>query len=95
MKLIIFRGPAPVSHVIIYFPIFNTPLCIFEGVEDVIIICRDIKDTTVGTLSQRVTNQLMGVKGLHLQIRDIQHYLERVSSGQLPINHQIIYHLQV
>ena len=55
---------------------------------------RDIKDTTVGTLSQRVTNQLMGLKGLFSQLRDIEGYLEKVSLGTLPINHQIIYHLQ-
>lgn len=56
--------------------------------------CRDIKDTTVGTLSQRVTSQLMGLKGLNLHINDIGSYLEKVASGQLPINHQIIYQLQ-
>jgi len=48
----------------------------------------------VGTLSQRVTNQLMGLKGLFSQLRDIENYLEKVSLGTLPINHQIIYHLQ-
>lgn len=61
------------------------------GVEHLL---RDIKDTTVGTLSQRITNRLMGLKGLHSQLRDIESYLEKVASGQLPINHQIIYHLQ-
>jgi len=57
-------------------------------------ICRDIKDTSVGTLSQRVTNQLMGLKGLFSQLQEIHSYLDKVSTGQLPINHQIIYHLQ-
>ncbi|PSN52000.1 26S proteasome non-ATPase regulatory subunit 7 [Blattella germanica] len=42
------------------------------GVEHLL---RDIKDTTVGTLSQRITNQLLGLKGLHSQIRDIRNYL--------------------
>ena len=55
---------------------------------------RDIKDTTVGTLSQRITSQLMGLKGLHAHAQDINSYLQKVSSGQLPINHQIIYQLQ-
>lgn len=55
---------------------------------------RDIKDTSVGTLSQRVTNQLMGLKGLFSQLQEIHSYLEKVSAGQLPINHQIVYHLQ-
>lgn len=61
------------------------------GVEHLL---RDIKDTTVGTLSQRITNQLLGLKGLHSQLRDIRDYLVEVCSNQLPINHQIIYQLQ-
>lgn len=36
----------------------------------------------------------MGLKGLHSQLQDIHSYLEKVVAGQLPINHQIIYHLQ-
>lgn len=61
------------------------------GVEHLL---RDIKDTTVGTLSQRITNQLLGLKGLHSQLRDVRDYLVQVSDGKLPINHQIIYQLQ-
>ncbi len=29
---------------------------------------RDVKDTTVGTLSQRITNQLVGLKGLNQKV---------------------------
>lgn len=36
----------------------------------------------------------MGLKGLHAHAQDINSYLQKVSSGQLPINHQIIYQLQ-
>uniref|UniRef100_A0A8C7J9E2 Proteasome 26S subunit, non-ATPase 7 n=2 Tax=Oncorhynchus TaxID=8016 RepID=A0A8C7J9E2_ONCKI len=61
------------------------------GVEHLL---RDIKDTTVGTLSQRITNQVHGLKGLNSKLLDIRSYLERVAAGKLPINHQIIYHLQ-
>ncbi|XP_013391039.1 26S proteasome non-ATPase regulatory subunit 7-like [Lingula anatina] len=61
------------------------------GVEHLL---RDIKDTTVGSLSQRITNQLMGLKGLLSQLQDIQNYIEKVNQGQLPINHQIVYMLQ-
>ncbi len=57
-------------------------------------IYRDIKDTTVGTLSQRITNQVHGLKGLNSKLLDIRSYLERVAAGKLPINHQIIYQLQ-
>ncbi|XP_076350921.1 regulatory particle non-ATPase 8 [Tachypleus tridentatus] len=61
------------------------------GVEHLL---RDIKDTTLGTMSQRITNQLMGLKGLNSQINQIKKYLEEVVSGKLPVNHTIIYQLQ-
>ncbi|KAG8233223.1 hypothetical protein J437_LFUL013277 [Ladona fulva] len=61
------------------------------GVEHLL---RDIKDTTVGTLSQRITHQLLGLKGLHSQISEIRNYLQQVVLGKLPMNHQIIYQLQ-
>lgn len=61
------------------------------GVEHLL---RDIKDTTVGSLSQRITSQLMGLKGLDSMATDINGYLQKVTSKQLPINHQIVYHLQ-
>lgn len=61
------------------------------GVEHLL---RDIKDTTVGSLSQKITNQLLGLKGLNSQLKDIRNYLERVGNESLPINHQIVYHLQ-
>lgn len=59
-----------------------------------LIFCSDIKDTTVGTLSQRITNQVHGLKGLNSKLLDIKSYLEKVATGKLPINHQIIYQLQ-
>merc|ERR1711990_245594 len=61
------------------------------GVEHLL---RDIKDTTVGTLSQQITNQLLGLKGLNGKLRDMVSYLEQVVAGKLPMNHQIVYHLQ-
>jgi len=61
------------------------------GVEHLL---RDIKDTTVGSLSQKITNQLLGLKGLKSQLKEIKHYLERVVDGRMPMNHQIIYCMQ-
>ena len=43
------------------------------GVEHLL---RDVKDTTVGTLSQRITSQLMG------QLQDMKSCLEKVGSSQ-------------
>ena len=45
------------------------------GVEHLL---RDIKDTTVGTLSQKITNQLMGLKGLEMKLKDMHTYLQQV-----------------
>ena len=46
------------------------------GVEHLL---RDVKDTTVGTLSQRITGQLMGLKGLNQKLQDMKAYLEKVA----------------
>lgn len=46
------------------------------GVEHLL---RDIKDTTVGSLSQRLTRQLNGLKGLEQKIVEIKSYLQEVS----------------
>uniref|UniRef100_A0A1I8GVE4 MPN domain-containing protein n=2 Tax=Macrostomum lignano TaxID=282301 RepID=A0A1I8GVE4_9PLAT len=61
------------------------------GVEHLL---RDIKDSTVGTLSQRIGSQRSGLRGFHAQLKEINAYLEDVISGRLPINHQIAYRLQ-
>merc|ERR1711934_70599 len=61
------------------------------GVEHLL---RDIKDTSVSTLAQQVTSRLNAMKGLHSRLADMQTYLENVVSGKLPLNHQIIAHMQ-
>uniref|UniRef100_A0A7E4VNM4 26S proteasome non-ATPase regulatory subunit 7 n=1 Tax=Panagrellus redivivus TaxID=6233 RepID=A0A7E4VNM4_PANRE len=61
------------------------------GVEHLL---RDIKDQTAGTLSQRITDQLLGLRGLHTQLKDIQRYLKEVSENKLPANHSVIYYIQ-
>ncbi|KAJ3092366.1 26S proteasome non-ATPase regulatory subunit 7 [Quaeritorhiza haematococci] len=61
------------------------------GVEHLL---RDIKDNAVGTLSTQITNQLNSLKGLQIHLEEIRDYLDKVVSGSLPVNHQIIYNLQ-
>jgi len=61
------------------------------GVEHLL---RDIRNITVGTLSQQITNQQASLKGLHVHLQDIQKYLDQVGEGKLPVNHTIMYHLQ-
>lgn len=54
----------------------------------------DIRNATVGTLSQRITNQLMGLKGLTKSLYDVRAYLDKLLAKKLPINHQILSHIQ-
>ncbi|KAJ3260319.1 proteasome regulatory particle subunit [Boothiomyces macroporosus] len=61
------------------------------GVEHLL---RDIKDTSVGSLSTNLVNQLQSLKGLYQHLVDIRQYLDKVLAGQLPVNHAIIYNLQ-
>ena len=56
---------------------------------------RDIRDTsTMGSLSDRVSQQLASLHGLHRRLLDIREYLSAVLRGELPVNHEIIYELQ-
>ena len=48
----------------------------------------------VGTLSTRITSQLQSLQGLHLRLRDIGLYLQKVLDGTLPVNHAILGNLQ-
>ncbi|XP_076033933.1 regulatory particle non-ATPase 8 isoform X2 [Oratosquilla oratoria] len=61
------------------------------GVEHLL---RDIKDTVVGSLGQRITTQLLGLRGLHKQLSEVATYLQQVIDGTLPVNHTIVYQLQ-
>jgi len=61
------------------------------GVEHLL---RDIRNISVGTLSQQIKNQVNSLNGLHLYLQDIQKYLDQVIGGQLPPNHAILYQLQ-
>lgn len=61
------------------------------GVEHLL---RDIRDVAVGTLSTRITAQLQSLQGLHLRLREIGTYLQKVLDGELPVNHAILGNLQ-
>ncbi|OTA53289.1 26S proteasome regulatory subunit rpn-8 [Hypoxylon sp. EC38] len=61
------------------------------GVEHLL---RDIRDVAIGTLSTRITNQLQSLQGLHLRLREIQAYLQKVQDGKLPVNHAVLGNLQ-
>lgn len=61
------------------------------GVEHLL---RDIKNQTAGTLSQRITNQLVGLRGFENHLAGLSSYLHRVARNELPINHAIVFQVQ-
>ncbi|KAL7059717.1 hypothetical protein AAHC03_013236 [Spirometra sp. Aus1] len=61
------------------------------GVEHLL---RDIKDSSLGTLSQRIGSKLSGLDGMMHQLSEIQTYLELVATKRIPVNHAVIYSLQ-
>lgn len=61
------------------------------GVEHLL---RDVHSNTQGTLSQKISNQIKGLKGFSRKLGQIAKYLEDVSKGNLPMNYNIIYGLQ-
>ncbi|KAL3650240.1 26S proteasome non-ATPase regulatory subunit 7 A [Castilleja foliolosa] len=61
------------------------------GVEHLL---RDVKDTTISTLATEVTGKLAALKGLDARLKEIRSYLDLVIDGKLPLNHEILYHLQ-
>tara|TARA_B110001452_G_scaffold266311_1_gene272857 strand:+ start:2058 stop:3203 length:1146 start_codon:yes stop_codon:yes gene_type:complete len=61
------------------------------GVEHLL---RDVKDMTISTLANQVTQKLGALKGLASRLKEVDAYLQNVLSGRLPVNHQIIYGLQ-
>jgi 26S proteasome regulatory subunit N8 len=61
------------------------------GVEHLL---RDIRDVSVGTLSDQVQAKLASLKGLKKRMEEMHQYLEHVVSGKVAPNHQIIYNMQ-
>ncbi|KAG6760130.1 hypothetical protein POTOM_036631 [Populus tomentosa] len=57
-------------------------------------LLRDVKDTTISTLATEVTGKLTALKGLDARLKEIRGYLDLVIEGKLPLNHEILYHLQ-
>ena len=45
-------------------------------------------------MSTRITNQLQSLQGLHVRLREIGAYLQKVLDKELPINHAILGNLQ-
>ena len=61
------------------------------GVEHLL---RDVKDNTVSTLSTKVSEKLQSMRGLKASLEEIKSYMDKVVDGSLPMNHEIMGHLQ-
>lgn len=61
------------------------------GVEHLL---RDVHNNTQGSLSQKISNQIKGLKGFAKKLAQIAVYLEDIAAGKLPMNYKIIYGLQ-
>ncbi|OEL36457.1 26S proteasome non-ATPase regulatory subunit 7-like protein A, partial [Dichanthelium oligosanthes] len=57
------------------------------GVKDLL---RDVKDTSI----VKVTRKLAALERLDARLREIRSYLDLVIEEKLPLNHEILYHLQ-
>jgi 26S proteasome regulatory subunit N8 len=61
------------------------------GVEHLL---RDVKDTAASTVASRVHAKLLSLRSLSQKLGEMQTYLERVATGKMPPNHQIINQIQ-
>lgn len=57
-------------------------------------LLRDVKDSTVSNLSSEVSHMASGLRALKSRLSEVQEYLNLVLEGRLPVNHDIMYHLQ-
>lgn len=78
--------------------VFKHVLCSIEaeeaeevGVEHLL---RDINDPSTSNLALQIKQKVTGLKGLLSRLNDIKTYLDKVVSGKLPVNNQIIYNVQ-
>ena len=69
----------------------QTPGLVLAGVEHLL---RDVKDSTISTLASEVSSKLASLKGLEERLREISGYMDKVAEGKLPMNNDIMYHLQ-
>ena len=58
-------------------------------------LLRNVKDATVSTLTTEVSRMATGLSGLQVRLAEIQAYLGLVLERKIPVNHDIIYQLQV
>lgn len=56
------------------------------GVEHLL---RDVKDTNISTLANRINDKLQSLKSLIARLQDMNTYLKNVINGKVPINNTV------
>ena len=62
------------------------------GVEHLL---RDINDPAVSVLAGDIKAKVTGLRGLSSRLVQVGDYLDKVTSGKLPVNNEVLYELQV
>lgn len=57
-------------------------------------LLRDIKDSSISTLTEDVAAKLAALKSLKNRLLELQEYLVEVAEGRLPVNNDIMYNMQ-
>eukprot|EP00171_Calliarthron_tuberculosum_P020293 IDg20293t1 len=57
-------------------------------------LLRDIKDSTVSSLTGEISAKLAALKSLHSRLSELHGYLANVAEGRLPVNNEIMYKMQ-
>jgi 26S proteasome regulatory subunit N8 len=57
-------------------------------------LLRDVKDSSVSSLTGEVTSKLAALKSLHSRLSELQSYLQSVADEHLPVNNEIMYKMQ-
>jgi 26S proteasome regulatory subunit N8 len=57
-------------------------------------LLRDVKDSSVSSLTGEVTAKLAALKSLHSRLSELRSYLSSVADGTLPVNNEIMYKMQ-
>lgn len=57
-------------------------------------LLRDIKDSTVSSLTGEISAKLAALKSLQSRLSELQAYLANVAEGNLPVNNEIMYKMQ-
>jgi 26S proteasome regulatory subunit N8 len=61
-----------------------------------LILLEEVRDRILNFLwLVQVTGKLTALKGLDARLKEIHSYLDLVIDGKIPLNHEILYHLQV